>query len=341
MKIKAGVNLGGWISQYPKYDHEHFETFIQEEDIKKIASWGMDHLRLPIDYPVIESEEEAFKYKERGFNYIDNCINWCKKYNLSIVLDLHHAPGYSFDSLEESSLFDDEKMQKRFISIWQEFARRYINEGEELIFELLNEVVDKESNRWNKLAHKTIEAIREIDQERVIIYGGNYYNSIYELKNIETIDDPNIVYTFHYYLPLLFTHQKAPWSAINVDYDTNLKYPGKMIGLKEKYEANPELYAYEKVNIGKTINKEYLRGELKHALDFIEKTGAELYCGEYGVIETADDESRLKWHRDFIDLLNDYDIARAVWSYKEMDFPLVDINGEIVNEELVKIVSEK
>lgn len=340
MKIKAGVNLGGWISQYSKYDHQHFENFIKEEDIEKIASWGMDHVRLPIDYPVIESEENPFTYKERGFNYIDNCITWCKKYNLGIVLDLHHAPGYIFDSLDENTLFDDPEMQKRFTAIWQEFATRYLKEGENVIFELLNEVVDKDSSRWNTLAHKTIKAIREIDQDRVIIFGGNYYNSIYELKNIEIIDDPNVVYTFHYYLPLLFTHQKAPWSAINVDFDRNLKYPGEMVGLKEKYQENPEMYAYEKNNIGAIINKEYLDRELQYALDFMQKTGAELYCGEFGVIETADDKSRINWHRDFIDLLNKYDIPRAVWTYKEMDFPLVDINGEVVNEELVKIVSQ-
>lgn len=23
-----GVNLGGWLSPYPKHDHEHFRTFI-------------------------------------------------------------------------------------------------------------------------------------------------------------------------------------------------------------------------------------------------------------------------------------------------------------------------
>ena len=26
--FQKGVNLGGWISQFAKYDQEHFETFI-------------------------------------------------------------------------------------------------------------------------------------------------------------------------------------------------------------------------------------------------------------------------------------------------------------------------
>ena len=45
---KAGVNLGGWISQFRQAKKEHFDSFITEEDIKQIASWGMDHVRLPL-----------------------------------------------------------------------------------------------------------------------------------------------------------------------------------------------------------------------------------------------------------------------------------------------------
>jgi len=38
--LKIGINLGGWISQYPAYDHRHFKAFITVNDIKRIAGWG-------------------------------------------------------------------------------------------------------------------------------------------------------------------------------------------------------------------------------------------------------------------------------------------------------------
>jgi|LSQX01.3.fsa_nt_gb aryl-phospho-beta-D-glucosidase BglC (GH1 family) len=47
--FKAGVNLGGWISQYHQANKEHFDSFITEADIARIAGWGMDHVRLPMD----------------------------------------------------------------------------------------------------------------------------------------------------------------------------------------------------------------------------------------------------------------------------------------------------
>ena len=56
---QKGVNLGGWLSQC---DHtkEHYDTFIGEEDIKRIASWGLDHVRVPVDYELIEKEEGIY-----------------------------------------------------------------------------------------------------------------------------------------------------------------------------------------------------------------------------------------------------------------------------------------
>lgn len=93
---RKGMNLGGWISQC-KYEKKHYDTFITEEDIKRIAGFGVDHVRLPLDYEVIQAPDG--QWLEDGFAYIDRCIAWCKKQKLNIVLDLHKAPGYSLHTL--------------------------------------------------------------------------------------------------------------------------------------------------------------------------------------------------------------------------------------------------
>ena len=70
--FQKGVNLGGWISQFAKYDHEHFRSFIQKKDIAYIASLGFDHVRLPVDYNVLEDEEG--NPLETGFGYLRSCF---------------------------------------------------------------------------------------------------------------------------------------------------------------------------------------------------------------------------------------------------------------------------
>jgi len=63
-----GVNLGGWLSQC---DHtkERYDNFIKEEDIEVIKNWGLDHIRVPIDYDLVEDNEG--NYKEDGFAYLE------------------------------------------------------------------------------------------------------------------------------------------------------------------------------------------------------------------------------------------------------------------------------
>ena len=94
--FQAGVNLGGWLSQYSRYDHEHFQSFIIRADLQRIANWGMDHVRLPVDYPVL-IEDDLVTLKDSGFRYIDQCLDWCAGAGLGVVLDLHRSPGYSFN----------------------------------------------------------------------------------------------------------------------------------------------------------------------------------------------------------------------------------------------------
>jgi len=337
--FKAGVNLGGWISQYWDKGKEHFDSFITESDIKQIASWGMDHVRLPIDYNIIEDDERPFEYSEEGFSYIDRCIEWCMEYGLNIILDLHKAPGYAFHSLESNRLFDDSTLQERFLSLWKAFAGRYKKYGDNVVFELLNEIVEPNSDRWNMLSKKAVSTIRLVDPDRIIIIGGNLYNSVKTLKELDYIDDERLVYTFHFYEPHLFTHQGAYWEEPMKELNFKISYPigpddyKRYMCLSDKFRAS--------YPIRENMGKDYLKEELMPALEFARERKAALYCGEYGVIETADMESRLRWHKDLCSLFMEYGIGKAVWCYKLMDFPLVDAESKVINNDLIRIVSQK
>ena len=153
-----GINLGGWLSQC---DHtkERYENFIREEDIARIKGWGLDHIRVPVDYDLVEDTEG--NYKEEGFSYIQRAIDWCQKYGLNMVLDLHKTFGYSFDAGEqESGFFDVPAYQERFYRLWEQFAGRFGKYDGMLAFELLNEVTDEAySDKWNEISSICIAKI--------------------------------------------------------------------------------------------------------------------------------------------------------------------------------------
>ena len=142
MKLERGINLGGYLSQCV-HSTEHYDAFIQEEDIRKIASMGFDHVRLAIDYEVLEDEYGGTR--EEGFAYVTRVVEWCKRQELNIVLDLHKAYGYDFNNAgdqKKNILFTNKMVQKRFVNLWIKIAEHYANETH-VAFELLNEVVEQ------------------------------------------------------------------------------------------------------------------------------------------------------------------------------------------------------
>jgi aryl-phospho-beta-D-glucosidase BglC (GH1 family) len=335
----AGINFGGWISQYRVLDHEHFKTFITEKDFETAASWGMDHVRIPVDYPVLEEDSNPGVFLESGFAYLDNSIRWASKHGLNVVIDVHRAPGFSFNTLDKNTLFTDHVMQDRFAALWKVIAKRYRSEGGNVLYELLNEIVEPDSTRWNPLALRLIKAIREADTEHSIVVGGIQYNNVRALALLPVFEDPGIVYTFHMYEPLAVTHQKAPWVKENQGFTKDVPYPAD-VDIYLEYLQHSKREAPELYQGFSRVDKQFLRHLLQPAFDFIARHDKPLYCGEYGVIEHASLQTRENYSVDLGDILLEYGIGRAAWSYKRMSFPHIREDGSVVSEKLIRAVSK-
>jgi endoglucanase len=341
--FQAGVNLGGWLSQYSHFDHGHFQTFITAADIQRISVWGLDHVRLPVDYPVL-IEDDLKTLKDSGFKYLDNCLDWCVKAGLGVVLDMHHAPGYTFDKRSGNTLFQNRQAQEGFLYLWETLAKRYAGlTNPPLIFELLNEVVLPSSHPWNDLAAETVQRIRSVDKDHWVMVGGNYYNSITALKDLAIIPDGRIVYTFHFYEPLPFTHQKAYWVDWLNAFDRTFDYPSRVTGLGEFLTRHPEYKEDHRAStyVNLMMDQAFLLTLFQQAVDFQAAHHVPLYCGEYGAIEQAPLEGKVRWNQDLVSLLNQNHIGRAYWSYKAMDFGLVDKDGNLVSDQLLRAVCQR
>lgn len=307
-----GVNLGGWLSQCD-YSQERLDHFISEKDIQTIAAWGLDHVRIPVDYNVLENPDATFR--QDGFDRIAKALGWCRKYGLNTVIDLHKTAGFSFDKGEmESGFFDSKKYQDRFYRLWEELARRFGSESEHVAFELLNEVTSETFiDAWNRIAGDCIRRIRQITEDTLILVGSYHNNSAAALKDLSIPMDDRIALNFHCYDPLPFTHQGAYW-VTELDQ-----------------AARPH---FEEAG----VSESFFEDRFKPALETAKKTGAELYCGEYGVIDRARPEDAVKWFRAIHDTFEKHGISRCVWSYKQMDFGLSDERLDRVRDELIRLL---
>lgn len=333
-----GINLGGWLSQC-NYEKQHLDTFILENDIATIKKWGMDHIRLPVDYNLFQNEDGTFKTE--GFIYVDNCIQWCKNNGLNMILDLHKTAGFSFDKQEgEFGLFTSPEYQEKFYSLWEEFTKRYAKNESMMCFELLNEITDQSfSKPWNAIAKTCIERIRALAPSVKILVGSYWNNSLQAVKDLDPPYDENIIYNFHCYEPLIFTHQGGTWLSTKMNPDFRMNYKSTFAeynkNIREKLDGIAEIEGFPE---DKMPDTDYFDQLFKSAVTLAEERDVLLYCGEYGVIDRVPGDDTVKWFADISRILNKYGIGRAAWTYKQLDFGLSDSRLDDVRPEILKLL---
>lgn len=329
MKIKRGTNISHWLSQSDKRGEERRDWFTKE-DIQRIAGWGFDHIRLPIDE--VQMWDEGGRQEAEAFDLMDSALDWAEEAGLKVVVDLHILRSHFFNQQAEPKLFTDPLEAEKFADFWRQLSVRLNGrENDSVAYELMNEPVAQNHEDWNRVAKLAFQAIRSLEPDRTIVMGSNRWNSVQTFDQLHVPDDRNTILTFHFYYPMLVTHYRAPWCAEGRMYDGPIQYPGQPIPAGNLAEArSPESSRLFKLNLC-DLNKPYDRNsmvaDMCKPFDVARKTGLPLYCGEFGVIDKAPLAVRVAWYRDLISVFNEYEVSWANWDYKG-DFGIIDKQGK-------------
>lgn len=354
-KIRVGMGIGGWMTNYKRVrflppdkafvlsvgDKEHFDRYITRWDILNIKSFGMDHIRIPFDQVVLEEYEKPFSYCEDMLRLLDRVVEWSLDEGFEVILNLHHAIGCYCDFAEGASLLDDEELKTRFIRLWEMLEDRY--RGKDIIFEILNEVTTTDAAAWNMLAERCVKALQAKNRTRRIIIGSAQWNSPRRLNELVLFNDPNIGYTFHFYEPGAFTHQRTTINPIQYSYNREIPYPGD-----SSYYQDFAVYAGGNpapFDSYPTVGRSYIEDALQCAADF--KTAHPdkfLWFGEFGTIRHARIEWRENWMRDVIRFSIEHGIPYCVWNYLSTPYDcnrfslVTDDERKIVSPEMLRII---
>ncbi len=335
-KIFKGTNIAHWLSQSEKRGTER-DSFFQEKDVRMIKELGFDHLRLPIDEE--QMWEADGKRHDDAFKLMTNCLDWCAKHQLKVIVDMHILRSHYFNAIKKP-LFNEPKEQEKFYRLWTDLSsvlKKY--PVSDVAYELMNEPVAGDPEKWNSLSSNAIKTIRALEPERMIVLGSNLWQSTKTFDVLKVPDDKYLILSFHFYEPFFLTHHLASWTNLK-DYTGPVHYPGELISKTEFDSLAPNQQVIAKEFVGKVWNMNELEDYMKLPIQKGKELGLQVYCGEYGVIDNAPVEDKIRWYNDMISIFNKHNIASANWNYKSGSFELVSAKG-VENEAMIKAVMGK
>lgn len=270
---------------------EFFEKFryhfLEEEDFKFLSTCGINLIRVPFNYRLFIDDENPKKFKEEGFYWFDRILEFCRKYEIYLMPDLHSVPGgqnpdWHSDNLTGISQFwQYQVFQNQMIEMWGKIASYYKDEPMILGYDILNEpYLMQEENRLNQFYQKVTDEIRKEDLNHIIFLEGDHFAM--DFRKIEKISDSNTAVSFHFY--------PTVWAP----------------------ELLTEIYSREE----RKIRFFQILEEIFKTMEHLQVPAL---CGEFGYdIDPENSRKAMELLEDTIELLRKNGLSWTVWTYKDV-----------------------
>lgn len=305
--FRRGVNLTGLLQTANA--HQVQLTASTQKDLAALKSLGFEVVRLPINLHAMTSGPPEYQIDPLLFFFLDQIADWAKQEGLHLILDNHSAvpTGGTPPNIDEV-----------LVPVWAQLAAHFRDHPEGLYYEVLNEPHGIPDSRWGQIQGEVVEAIRAHDQHHAIIVGPADWNSFRQLRFMPEYADKNLIYTFHFYEPFLFTHQGATWTQPSMLNLSQVPFP---------YDAAPlptlpaQLLGTWMQGALAQYPSEGTVARVKElidiAADFRTQRQVPLFCGEFGVyMPNSDPGQRAFWYQTVRNYLEEQGLSWATWDYR-------------------------
>jgi len=302
-KLGRGVNIIGYDKELWK---DHTKGRFKDQYFKMIKEAGFSNIRVNL-HPFSHMDSK-YIINPQWLETLDWAVKKGLEAGLMVILDMH----------EFNAMADDPVAKKEmFLSVWKQLAPRYKDQPGNLIFEILNEPNRKLTPElWNTFLVDAMKIIRETNPDRTLIIGPGNWNGIETLPTLVLPEgDRNIIVTVHFYHPMKFTHQGAPWSKENANL-SGITWTGT----KEE--------------------KELIDTRLQVAADWSKLHDRPIYLGEFGSYDKADMESRARYTAYVARTAEKLGFSWAYWQF-DSDFIVYDIDKEHWVTPILNALTEK
>lgn len=317
-RLGLGMNLSYLEGYWNGNKAQHFSDFVKlnEVPVRKqrmadIAQAGFKTVRIPVCFGAWASIDAPYRWETPEFLAApDSLVRWALANNLTAIIDLHHV---EFDGSIKGA-----DSTARIVWLWQQIAERYQNtDPDRVIFELRNEPHDLTAAAWRTQATQLIQTVRAIAPNHTLIVGFHDWNGRDALTKSEPFADPNIIYTFHFYDPFVFTHQGASWAGAGLPDLKSVPFPASA-STKINMPASAKGTWVEGAitNYADEASYDVIYQRIEAAKNWSVAKNVPIFLGEFGSYNlNADPDSRCRHAEAIYVALGKFQIPSAWWEW--------------------------
>jgi len=289
-RLGRGVNILGYDPLWDSFEKRRF----QERHFKLIRDGGFQSVRINLHALQRMKADNGYKLEDAWLSSLDWAVKNALSNNLMVILDLHNYTDIAEDPMG---------FKPRFLAYWKQIAARFQHAPNSVLFEVLNEPNGKLTPQlWSEFLSEALAIIRATNPVRTVVVGPPFWNGIDHLDELTLPeDDRNIIVTVHYYKPMEFTHQGAPWE----------KDTAHLSGVKWGSEEEKKRIENDFASVQKW--------SLEHRRPIL--------LGEFGAYEKSPMESRSRYTAYVARSAESLGWAWAYWQFDD-DFIVYDIDKD-------------
>ncbi|MFN8397174.1 MAG: glycoside hydrolase family 5 protein [Bacteroidia bacterium] len=296
-RFGKGANLSNWLEAYWMGSGWPQPGKYQRADLQAMKDAGMSTVRVPFCFAMITDTLNApyvVDFNSAGIAWLDSVIDWTGALGMNLIICNQH--GWDVTNGNYQSKIAP------MSAMWTQVATHYAGlDPEHYFFEMLNEppvgVLPANADAVNQAC---IDAVRQVDTVHTLVVGPHTASIGSSYLSFSPYADPNLIYTFHTYEPLYFTHQGFTW--MTPQFPTGVPFP--FLG-----------------------DDALLRGAISAAVNWRDTNGLPVFMGEFGVGIYADADSRCNWIALLGDLVDQHQLNALAWDWGGVapsDFSMFD-----------------
>lgn len=306
-KLTRGVNLSNW---FVFRDGDSKPWHPETEDFQRMQRLGLQHVRVLVDPAWLLDDSGSLRAV--ALAELRAAISAANAQQLLFVLALQP------DDATKLRLAAEPAALQRYAGFCATLAEALKDfSPTQLVVEPLNEPTVEDPARVREMLSRIVAAIRKPMPAHLLAVSGAHFSDVADLVQMQPLDDPGLVYSFHFYEPHNFTHQGALWGWPMWQKLHSLPYPSSPEAVAPILETlEPEAREHAAYYGEQRWNRDKLAATIEQAAAWGRQHQKPLWCSEFGVLRwNLRNEDRVRWLRDVRELLEARGIRWTHWDY--------------------------